>query len=107
MAQPEYDQSMIFVNLRSHGTSPVIVQIDNSVQVELLKIKLREMLHLPLDCAVTLSHRCSELRVDDLACVRELGLKTFDTLTVSAPHLKGGMLSKNRKDGSDSDEQYH
>ena len=98
---------MIFANMRSHAKSPVFVQIDNSVQVELLKVKLREMLNLPRDCAVTLSHRCSELSVDDQSCVGELGFKMFDTLIVSAPHLKGGMLSKNRKDGSDSDEQYH
>ena len=46
------------------------------------------------------------MKVDDLACVGEMGLQMFDKLTVSSSCLNGGMLSKNRNDGSDSDEKY-
>ena len=95
------------IDRKGEGENPVVVTFDNSMRVEEAKGLLRQMLHLPLSCQVSLTRRGTYLPVDDLACVREIGLQMFDTLTVSTSYLSGGMMSKNRNDGSDSDEKYH
>ena len=101
------DKALILVDMKSHGRGRVCVTIDKNARLEQLHETLGEILNLPANRRISLALQGSDLPVDDFSCVRDLGLTMFATLTGKAPCLSGGMLSKNRDDGSESDAKSH